>query len=53
VGHALLWGERLPFLPLMLISLYAAAGVAYVWLAEMWHFVSALLGARAGRAKVA
>lgn len=30
--HPLVFGGRLPFLPLMLRSLYSAAGVLYIWM---------------------
>ena len=40
VVHPLVCGERLPFLPLMAISVYSAVGMVYVWLALLHSILS-------------
>jgi alpha-1,3-glucosyltransferase len=41
VAHPLLGLEkRLPFLPLMLTSVYCGVGVLYFWLKYYWHFLT-------------
>lgn len=40
VVHPLVCGERLPFLPLMAISVYSAVGMVYVWLTTLHIILS-------------
>lgn len=35
--------EKLPFLPLLLTSLYSFVGVAYVWTLQFWFYLSVVL----------
>jgi alpha-1,3-glucosyltransferase len=37
VGHALVFGQALPFLPLLLISVYSAVGILYAWVLLYRH----------------
>jgi alpha-1,3-glucosyltransferase len=49
-GHELLFQRRLPFVPLMLTSLYCAIGIVWVWGCMAWGYVQeAVAGPAAGR----
>eukprot|EP00897_Mesotaenium_endlicherianum_P001272 jgi/Mesen1/1172/ME000124S00207 len=37
--HRLIWRGRLPFLPLLLTSVYCAAGISYAWFSQLTHFL--------------
>lgn len=39
LGHKVLLGDRLPFVPLMLTSVYCAVGITWVWGWMAWWFV--------------
>lgn len=39
VLHQLLLGQSLPFLPLLLTSVYCAVGMTYCWVIFYWHFL--------------
>jgi len=36
-GHARLWGDRYPFVPLLLVSVYAAVGVGVAFATLLWQ----------------
>ena len=46
-GHTLVFKDRLPFVPLMLTSLYCALGIVWVWAYMAWGYVQAAVAAPA------
>ncbi|VDO94266.1 unnamed protein product [Soboliphyme baturini] len=38
-AHTLLFTTRLPFMPLLITSVYCAIGVVYSWILFCWHFL--------------